>query len=248
LGTINRFSGRADSDFRGFINQLELIFELAPTRYSTDRIKISYLGTLLEGPALRWFNPIMEQPEKFEPHLKTWLTFKTYMRATFGQVDPTRAANQALRKLRQGRNTVLEYATTFRQLAVESDWAESTKRDGFTMGLHNEIQDRLLNHAEQETLEDLIHLTIRIEERMNNQAFLRNRPGLFHAPFHRPTPQSRGDTSVGPTPMDLDAVQRRGPLTAAERQRRIDERLCLVCGKEGHYRVNCPERRVKKDF
>jgi hypothetical protein len=83
---------------------------------------------------------------------------------------------------------------------------------------------------------------------MNNQAFLKNRPGLFLAPLHRPMLQPRGDTSAGLTLMDVDAVQRWGPLTMAERQLWMDEKLCIVCGKEGHYRVNCPEHRVKKDF
>jgi hypothetical protein len=69
-----------------------------PTRYPADRIKISYLDTLLEGPALRWFNPIIEQPGKFETHLQTWSTlvrldlktwsnFKTYIQFSVNGVE-----------------------------------------------------------------------------------------------------------------------------------------------------------------
>ncbi|KAH9263371.1 hypothetical protein BASA83_013262 [Batrachochytrium salamandrivorans] len=34
---------------------------------------------------------------------------------------------------------------------------------------------------------------------------------------------------------------RRGPLTALERQRRMSQRLCLVCGQSGHLKATCPK-------
>ncbi|KAH6596159.1 hypothetical protein BASA61_003554 [Batrachochytrium salamandrivorans] len=44
--------------FRGFINQLELVFQLQDKRYDTDRKKIATLGTLLTDKALSWYNPL----------------------------------------------------------------------------------------------------------------------------------------------------------------------------------------------
>ncbi|KAH9244699.1 hypothetical protein BASA81_017883 [Batrachochytrium salamandrivorans] len=47
-------------NFRGFINQLELVFQLQDRRYDSDRKKIATLGTLLTDKALSWYNPYIE--------------------------------------------------------------------------------------------------------------------------------------------------------------------------------------------
>ncbi|KZT60489.1 hypothetical protein CALCODRAFT_480582 [Calocera cornea HHB12733] len=40
--------------------------------------------------------------------------------------------------------------------------------------------------------------------------------------------------------MEIDAV--RGPLSAAEKKRRMDNRLCLYCAASGHFANQCPAR------
>ncbi|KAH9262640.1 hypothetical protein BASA82_000323 [Batrachochytrium salamandrivorans] len=56
----DKFDGTR-KNFRGFINQLELVFQLQASRYDTDRKKIAMLGTLLNGNALSWYNPYLEK-------------------------------------------------------------------------------------------------------------------------------------------------------------------------------------------
>jgi hypothetical protein len=251
LPNVTPFSGRHDSDYRGFMVQLDLVFELNPARFPSDRTKIAYLGTLLVGPALKWYTPLAERPEEYQHHLSDWSSFKSHMTATFGQADPTRHANQALRRLQQGRSSVQHYSTLFRQMAVESDWSESNKREGFIAGLSDEIQDRMLSHPEEKTLEGTMHLAIRIEERLagqrlrkkNNIPIQRHTAGRFGSGFPRTTAPSAAN---GPSPMDLDSLQTRGPLSREERSRRQAQSLCYFCGKEGHYKNNCPEK--KQDF
>ncbi|KAH6571389.1 hypothetical protein BASA50_004149 [Batrachochytrium salamandrivorans] len=57
--------------FRGFINQLELVFQLQDKRYNTDRKKIATLGTLLTDKVLSWYNPYIEQPERYSYDLSS---------------------------------------------------------------------------------------------------------------------------------------------------------------------------------
>ncbi|KAH9247856.1 hypothetical protein BASA81_014539 [Batrachochytrium salamandrivorans] len=52
----DKFDGTR-KNFRGFINQLELVFQLQSDRYNTDQKMIATLGTLLTGNALAWYNP-----------------------------------------------------------------------------------------------------------------------------------------------------------------------------------------------
>ncbi|KAH6579713.1 hypothetical protein BASA60_003172, partial [Batrachochytrium salamandrivorans] len=63
--------------FRGFINQLELVFQLQDQRYDTDRKKIATLGTLLTDKALSWYNPYIEQPERYAYDLSSWSAFQS---------------------------------------------------------------------------------------------------------------------------------------------------------------------------
>jgi hypothetical protein len=46
--------------------------------------------------------------------------------------------------------------------------------------------------------------------------------------------------------MQLDMIERRGPLSAEERAHRLANRLCIVCGGEGHFKVNCPVSKAKQ--
>src|SRR5689334_21490532 len=68
---------------RGFINQLQLAFTLNPNKYPTDAIKVAFVGSLLTGRALSWFNPMFENTEKYYPILNSWLEFKKCLVETF---------------------------------------------------------------------------------------------------------------------------------------------------------------------
>lgn len=52
MANPNPFSGEAH-ECKGFLLQCELIFEMQPTRYPTDRSKIASVISLLTGKALR---------------------------------------------------------------------------------------------------------------------------------------------------------------------------------------------------
>jgi hypothetical protein len=148
----------------------------------------------------------------------------------------------------------------FRQNAVESDWGESNKLHGFLTGLSEEIQNRLLYYPEQKSLEKLMAHASRIDERLREQR-AEERFRDYRSPKTRPPYTPHPSTTVprpapphdnareeksGPTPMDIDSVQRRGgPISPSERQRRMEGKLCLVCGVAGHYKYDCPKR---KDF
>ncbi|KAH6574751.1 hypothetical protein BASA60_005334 [Batrachochytrium salamandrivorans] len=72
------------------------------------------------------------------------------------------------------------------------------------------------------------------------QAAVPNQYGSFiNPPPARPTPKSSDD-------MDIDFI-RRGPLSPMERESRMKQGLCLVCGGAGHRKANCPKSRFNSD-
>ena len=81
------------SQFRGFINQVRLLFQLHPRRYPTATSQVGLVGTLLTGSALKWFAPLMEKNSIL---LNSWDLFLEEFEATFGDPDHERTATNKI--------------------------------------------------------------------------------------------------------------------------------------------------------
>ena len=236
-----KFSG-IRKDFRGFINQLELVFQLQPTRYVSDNTKIATLGTLLSDQALSWYVPFIEKPELYREQLNSWPAFKSGMAKTFGEIDQTTVSANKLRKLTQGTGMASHYAANFRQLATDLDWNESALINQFRFGLSDAVKDMLVHYDYPTKLNDFVELAIRIDNRLYEHRMERRNGPVHNAQNSGMAPVP---TVRNPEAMDVDTL-RRGPLTAAEREHRYRNGLCIVCGKPGHLKANCPRTAGKR--
>ena len=230
--------------FRGFVNQLNLVFVLNESRYSTDRIKIFTLGSLLIGRALSWFNPYIEHPESYANVFSSYGNFIATFRATFGPVDPAITAANEIRRLNQGKGSASSYASTFVQLAADLGWNDAALISQFRSGLNNEVKDMLVYHDYPTSLDQAISVAVRCDRRLyENRLEQRSRGGYAPATAPRHAVTSTPVPALsGPTPMDIDAVQTGGrhpPVSDAERQRRRENNLCFRCGEPGHIAPNC---------
>ncbi|KAH9245056.1 hypothetical protein BASA81_017472 [Batrachochytrium salamandrivorans] len=84
-------------------------------------------------------------------------------------------------------------------------------------------------------------------ENPNYQQQQQQQHQLQHQHQLRPEYQTNSSTPPAarqPDYMDVDLV-RRGPLSSAERQHRMSQRLCLVCGQAGHIKATCPKSNSK---
>jgi hypothetical protein len=232
-----KFSGTRNF-YRGFINQLELVFLLQPLRYTTDGSKIATLGTLLTDKALAWYVPFLEKPELYQEELASWPLFKSKMAKTFGEIDQASVSANKLRKLNQGSGMVSHYAAEFRQLALDLDWNEPALINQYRFGLSDAVKDMLIHYDYPTNLNDFVDLTIKIDNRLFEHRVDRRRNNrvAFDGPVPRPQSPSVARASDA---MDVDSL-RRGPLSPAEREHRFKNGLCIVCGKAGHMKANCP--------
>ena len=140
----DKFDGTR-SKFRGFINQISLVFEHNPScmyksRYMQDEAKVATVGTLLSGDALAWFNPLIEDQQKHAEILNSWPNFKSSFTSTFGELDAAVLAANNIRKLVQGNRSASAYASQFRQLASDLSWNDAALMSQYRMGLSNEIK------------------------------------------------------------------------------------------------------------
>lgn len=250
----SKFDG-SRKGFRGFISQVELVFMLNPKRYRTDSLKVGFIGTLLAGRALDWFTPLLENKERYTNVLDNYKEFKKAFESAFGEPDREQVAETAIYNLVQGKSSASVYAANFRNIAVDLSWNDPALIVQFRRGLNDDVKDMLLNHDKPKTLDEMINLAIRIDNRlfehraeMKSGTFRLARQGL--APSSpRPTssiPVASSSTmaDTGPVPMEIGTSRTR-KLTQQERQHRIQNGLCLYCGEVGHKLANCPKSKSK---
>uniref|UniRef100_A0AAQ4QJP3 CCHC-type domain-containing protein n=3 Tax=Gasterosteus aculeatus aculeatus TaxID=481459 RepID=A0AAQ4QJP3_GASAC len=231
---------------RSFLLQCGLVFDLQPQTYHSDKAKIAFVIGLLRGKALEWASAIWEQRD---PCTTAYQEFTAELRRLFDH--PTRGKDAAKRlfAVRQGNRSVAEYVIEFRTLAVESGWNNESLQAVFYQGLTEPLKDELISYPEPQNLEDLVALSIRVDNRCRERRRERRlglpnhprSPNFFQGTGHpnRPTlSETREVRLPDPEPMQ---VGRQG-LSTEERQRRRDTRSCLYCGRAGHYISSCPQR------
>ena len=247
-----RYSGEAGS-CRGFLSQCTLIFTLQPSVFTTDGAMVAYIMTLLSGRALTWANALLE---KQSPLCANYDLFIEEMKRIFDCPVRGRDAATRLLYLRQGRNSVADYAIEFRVLAAESEWTEAALIPTFLHGLSDEVQDELVSRELSEGLDTLITLAIQVDnrcrERRRQRQFTRAPPSAERFRLGPNVPDSSrmvpmSSAAAPPPPTEEPMQLGRAKLSARERERRTAERLCMYCGKPGHFRISCPERQGNEE-
>jgi hypothetical protein len=235
----SKFDG-SRSNCRNFINQVRLIFQLQPQRFPDDKIKISFIGTLLTGSALSWFSPLLERNSYLLSDLSLFLQ---EFQQTFGDFDRATTAANELRSLKQGLRSASEYAGTFRQISSDLDWGDAALIDQFRRGLRDDVKDLLLTMPIPSSLQEAISFAVRCDNRISERK-LEKQIGQNY--YHQPSSLSR--ITDDPIPMELDLVKQDSQqygkrLSNKEKARRRALNLCLYCGGPGHIAENC---QVKK--
>ena len=221
--------------FRGFVNQVKLVFQMQPNTYHTDMIKIGFIGSLLSGPALNWFASLME---KSSPLLSNMKDFSTQFKASFGDTDKARTAASKIRTLHQGNQPASVYSSEFQQLASDLDWNDAALMEQFRFGLRGDVKDLMLSFCDPVDRDGLTTVAIVCDNRLFER---RQERRLESASMVGPTllPPPRLPSIPTNDPMHVDAVQF-SRLTNEEKEHSCRNNLCLYCGGSGHMVRNCP--------
>lgn len=95
-------------------------------------------------------------------------TFSNEMRKVFDHIQGKEASGHLL-SLRQGKSFVSEYSIDFHILAAETGWDERALQGVFFRGLSEEVKDQLATRDETSSLDELISLSIRLDNRFNRE-------------------------------------------------------------------------------
>lgn len=231
----------------GFVLRCSLVFDQQPFSYPSDRAKIAYTVNLLRGRAAQWVTALWEQES---PILSSYDNFTSELCRIFDHPRQGQEAAKRLFSLVQGSRSVADFSIDFRIAASESGWGELELKGVFLRGLSSELKDELASRDEPDSLESLISLAIRIDNRLRERrqekrlsSFTRGRelapPAVQSASSSPPSPpRAHATPSNSPVePMQLGRTR----LHPSERQRRVNLRLCIYCGQAGHFLASCPQ-------
>ena len=159
-----------------------------------------------------------------------------------------------------------EFSIDFRVKAAASGWNECALKSAYFKALNENIKDELATIDEPASLEDLIRLTIRLDNRLRTRNHSRqrglnfsvaapasNNASVFSGSLEPSTkPKAKNQTLPAPVqvshfsssegtevePMQVGHTR----LSPVERQQRFKGNLCLYCGETGHFIASCPAK------
>ncbi|KAI3356972.1 hypothetical protein L3Q82_003607 [Scortum barcoo] len=188
-----------------FLFQCSIVFVQQPSSYSSDNAKIGYVVNLLRGKASDWATALWQANS---PVLQSFDSFIAEMKKVFDHPVQGQEAVKRLLDLRQGSQSVAAYSVDFRILAAASGWDSLALKGIFYKGLAEKIKDELSLRDEPDSLDSLISLAIRIDNRLRERQRERGTlmPKLAQpasASASPPLPLSFAPTPHSPPPVAL---------------------------------------------
>ena len=239
------YSGGA-KDLERFLTQCRIYFLIKQKEFKNEQTQVLFSGGHLSGPAADWFSPLIRdlaagatKPET-QRIFNKYANFERALEQLYGNRDKQKVALRNLRQLRQ-TGSASQYTATFRRYALDTGLNEVGLREAYYNGLKENIKDEISRGTEPDDINELIERVITLDERFferslekgrGNFQYKGNYSGGYGDYSNKPT-----KPYYGPQPMDLSAT--RGPLSKKDRDHRMQNNLCLYCGKPGHRAREC---------
>jgi hypothetical protein len=253
----SKYDGKDRNGCTTFISQLKLYINGNPHIFVNEQAKVLFASTYLEGKAFAWMEPRINKGT--DPMLQNFNIFCDELLRNLGDPDREKTMSKKLRSLKQ-TSSAAAYRTEFDNIRQYLDWDEGALKEYFYEGLKESVKDSLvLVPIEPEDFKEYQDLCIRLDNRIFERKQDSKSSGhktphhTSHKDNHRrpasgntyTRPQVQVNTFSRGTPMDLDASANRKykPLTPQERQHRMQNQLCLYCGKPGHRAGDCPAKK-----
>ncbi|KAL0171669.1 hypothetical protein M9458_031980, partial [Cirrhinus mrigala] len=181
-----------------FLTNLNLIFEFQPSRYPSDRSRIALLTSLLTGQAAEWATAVLKADGDVA---HSYPTFTSELRTVFQHPESEVEVDSRLYHLKQGSRSVSKYTTEFRTLSVQTTWSNSALRTAYYEGLSTRLRDELAVRELPDTLEGMIQLALRVDQRMNHNTKTVFRSFTGSTGYHRtPEPSTSHAVAASPSP------------------------------------------------
>ncbi|KAK1652758.1 hypothetical protein QYE76_070563 [Lolium multiflorum] len=255
--SIPKFEGGADvEEYLTWELKIEKLWSLHP-HYSEDR-KIKLASSEFDGYALRWWDSLIRNlDEDGAQPIRTWRAMKEAMTSRFVPTNYMRNIFDKLTLLRQGVKTVDEYYMEMEMLMQRGRVRESLEMtmQRFLNGLKYDVKG-IVRHYTYTNMNQLLHHAREAESQLAEEAKVKGRAtgaGRFtpRAPSTAPTPSTRSApystppskpvSNVSNAKKSESAASTSGSGASTTRNR---DMLCHTCGGKGHFKRDCPNRKV----
>jgi hypothetical protein len=214
--------------------------------------------------------------ESFEAWSNNWGRFVCVFTSYFGPTDAEGDAKNKLDNLRMKEDKkVLHYNLWFKEYFAQVDWGPKALAHRYYKGLASRIKNKMAHVQHPSDLRRLRKLAREINARYwqrQEEKHHENRDALAQKqPLSTPSTNNKSQPSQNKTSTPRSALASSsstpnasasssapksltpvlgctadGRLTQEERQRHIDNKLCMVCGKSGHFAKDCKKAKTNK--
>ena len=229
------FSGKRGSEILTFTSKLRRIFRSNNTNFQNELAKVDFIANLLEERAHKWFINHEKLASEFTKNSQDLLYTLDQI---FGDSDEIEKATLEIQILKQ-KGSVADFIFKFEELQILTEFNEAALFSFFKKGLKDSVLDALALSLDQpKNLKSLQEFA----QRLDNQIFRRNaeKNNNFRQlllPTDNQHESSMIVDAVQPIPSVSSSQLKR--LSPEERERRIQNKLCIICGRPGHFRNNC---------
>src|SRR5882672_1636616 len=265
------FDGSDPRKLRTFILQCKLNFRDRPDLFQDDKSKVNYVLSYLKGTALDCFESAILDPNELDwaDDFILFTDELASNFGTYDPIGEAEAELEGLRM--HDSHQATKYFIKFQQLASHVQWGEAALRRQAYNGLAKRIKDDMVHHDKPNTLAGLRKLIqaidaryweqcseVSCETRASGSSGNKSKPksdsnksdnksgkgSSKQKNTNSGSTQSKGSTSEqkkATTPDLSSKLGKDGKLTPQERQRQLDNKLCLFCSASGHIAKDCPK-------
>jgi hypothetical protein len=189
---------------------------------------------LMEGDARTWALPYLEDVSHGNtPFRADWALFTDVFLKRFAPLDSSESARAALKAIKQGKGSVVEYIANFDQYTLQTGWSDADHRQCFYDGLNEKVKDYLaISNKPSASFVDCRKVVQDIDQR------LRQREGEKKGHSSTPTQQSSAGPSKHPDAMDIDASRQEASNKKEKHTRgsyiKWMQGKCYGCGSKEH--------------
>jgi hypothetical protein len=189
---------------------------------------------LMEGDARTWALPYLEDVSQGNtPFRADWALFTDAFLKRFAPLDLSESMRSALKTIKQGKGSMVEYIANFDQYTSQTGWSDANHRQCFYNGLNEKVKDYLaISDKPSASFTDCRKAVQDIDQR------LRQREAEKKGHTSMTTQHSSAGPSKHPDTMDIDTSQQEASKQKEKRMRgsyiKWMQGKCYGCGSKEH--------------